>query len=140
MIAYLDTSVLLKLIIEEQGSSEAERIWDAAGHLTAASLVVVEARAALAAADRAQRLTGAQHQAAKRELASLMDALAVVQVTEGLIEQAADLAEKEALRGYDAVHLAAALTVGATLMASADSALCEAAEHQGLYVANPLGS
>lgn len=57
-----------------------------------------------------------------------MDALAVVQVAkEGLIEQAADLAEKEALRGYGrASSLAAALTVGATLMASADSALCEA--------------
>jgi len=32
--------------------------------------------------------------------------LTVIEVTEELIEAAADLAEEQALRGYDAVHLA----------------------------------
>ena len=51
---------------------------------------------------------------------------------------AADLAEDEHLRGYDAVHLAAALTVEAEILTSADTALCEAAERRGLHIANPL--
>jgi hypothetical protein len=36
------------------------------------------------------------------------------------------------------VHLAAALTVGATVLTSADTALRDAALRQGLHVANPL--
>ena len=56
----------------------------------------------------------------------------------GLIVDAADLAEAEALRGYDAVHLAAAVTVGATVFTSADSELCAAAQRRGLHIANPL--
>lgn len=59
----------------------------------------------------------------------------MVEITEGLVADAADLAESEALRGYDAVHLAAALTVEAAILTSADSALCEAAQRRGLHVA-----
>jgi predicted nucleic acid-binding protein len=62
----------------------------------------------------------------------------LVEVTEELIESAAQLAETEWLRGYDAVHLAAALFVGAAAITSADRELCEAAERQGLHIADPL--
>jgi len=77
-------------------------------------------------------------QAAKSELGNFLDDLNIVEVTEGLIDDAAQLAEVEALRGYDAVHLAAALFVSATVLTSADEALCEAAGRRGLHVANPL--
>ncbi len=53
-----------------------------------------------------------------------------MEVSEALIVGAADLAEAEALRGYGAVHLAAAVTVGATVFASADSELCAAAQRR----------
>jgi predicted nucleic acid-binding protein len=59
-------------------------------------------------------------------------------VTENLIESAAQLAETESLRGYDAVHLACALLVGAAVFSSSDRDLCEAAERHGLHIANPL--
>ena len=139
MITYVDTSSLLKLLIEEDGSDRAALIWDTADSLASASLVVVEGRAALAAAERGERLTRSQHRTAKRELMALVDELTIVEVTEDLVAAAADLAEVEALRGYDAVHLAAALTVDATILTSADSVLCAAAERQGLHVANPVG-
>jgi predicted nucleic acid-binding protein len=64
--------------------------------------------------------------------------LSIVAITDDLIVQGAELAEREALRGYDAVHLAAALTVGADVLTSTDAALCAAAERRGLHVANPL--
>lgn len=63
-----------------------------------------------------------------------------------LIEQAADLAEKYFLRGYDAVQLATALevektrqTAGASsiIFVSADNALNQAAASEGLMVENP---
>lgn len=138
MITYVDTSSLLKLVVEEDGSERVEGIWDAADALAAASLIVVEARAALAAAERGSRLTAAQHRAAKRALADLVDELSIVEVTEVLVAEAADLAEQESLRGYDAVQLAAALLVEAEVLTSADAALCDAAERRGLHVANPL--
>ena len=138
MITYVDTSSLLKLLIDEDGSERAELIWDAADVLAGSSLIVVEARAALAAAARGARLTAAQHREAKGGLTALVDDLSIVEITEQVIADAADLAEQEALRGYDAVHLASALVIGAELVTSADAALCDAAVRRGLHVANPL--
>ena len=59
-------------------------------------------------------------------------------LNERLVAEAAELAEQEALRGYDAVHLAAALLVEARVLTSADADLCEAATRRGIHVANPL--
>ncbi len=138
MITYVDTSSLLKLLIDEDGSEQAGRLWDTADAVASVALVVVEARAALAAAERGVRLTAAEHRRAKTELNVLVDELTIIGITDDLIVQAAGLAESEALRGYDAVHLAAALTVGANVLTSADSALCAAAERRGVHVANPF--
>jgi len=139
VITYVDTSSVLKLLVDEDGSERAELIWDTADALVSSALIVVEGRAALAAAQRGRRLSAAQHRRARDEFALLVDELTIAEVTEDLIASAAELAEVESLRGYDAVHLAAALTVGATVLSSADTALCSAAERRGLHVANPLG-
>lgn len=138
MITYIDTSALLKLVIDEDGSERAEHLWDTADALASAALVVVEGRAALAAARRGARLSAAQHRRARHEFAALVDELTIVEITAELIDDAAGLAEAESLRGYDAVHLAAALTVGAAVLTSADSDLCDAAQRRGMHVANPL--
>lgn len=138
MITYVDTSSLLKLVIDEEGSDRVGVIWEAADALASAALIMVEGRAALAAAARGARLSAVQHRKAKAEFTALIDGLTTVEVTEALIADAAELAEQEALRGYDAVHLAAALTVQATVLTSADSGLCDAAQRWGLHVANPL--
>jgi hypothetical protein len=138
VITYVDTSTLLKLVVEETGSDVAAVIWESADVLASVGLVVVEARAALAAALRAGRLIELQHREAKNEVATLIGELHLVEVTDDLITAAADLAEAESLRGYDAVHLAGALLVGAEVLTSADDELCDAASGQGLHVANPL--
>ena len=138
VITYVDTSTLLKLVIDELGSQRAFTVWTAADTLASVSLTVVEARAALAAARRAHRLTEAQRRAALAELHLLFAALHLVTVTDTLVAVASGLAEVEQLRGYDAVHLAAAITVGATVFSSADTALGAAAARRGLHVANPL--
>jgi uncharacterized protein len=138
VITYVDTSTLLKLLIDEEGSDRAERVWDAADTVASVSLIVVEARAALAAATRGARLTTRQHEQAKDELSALTGDLHLASITDGLIARAADLADDEGLRGYDAVHLAAALHLGASVLTSADEALCDAAGRNGMHVANPL--
>ncbi len=138
MITYVDTSTLIKLIVEEQGSDRAELIWQTTDSVTSVALVVVEARAALAAAARGKRLSSRQLGVAQEELAEFVADLHLVEVTAELIERAAQLSESESLRGYDAVHLAAALFVEATILTSTDSDLCAAADRQGMHVANPL--
>lgn len=138
MTTYVDTSTLLKLVVDEEGSDRAELIWEAADNLASARLIVVEARAALAAARRAGRLTVGQHRSARSEVDLLFRDLHLVEITDDLVADAADLAEHEGLRGYDAVHLSAALFVTASVLTSADDALCDAASRRGLYVANPL--
>jgi hypothetical protein len=135
---YVDTSTLLKLLIDERGTTQARAIWDDARTLSSSALTVVEARAALAAAVRNRRLTPAALQGAKVELLGYVGDLMIVDTDRALITLAGELAEEEALRGYDAVHLATALTVRVTIFTSADSALCAAAGRRGLHVANPL--
>jgi predicted nucleic acid-binding protein len=140
VITYIDTPTLLELIIEENGSERAMTIWSSADAVASVNLIVVEARAALAAAKRVRRLTETQHRSAVAELEALVSDLHIVPVTDELVASAAELADDEGLRGYDAVHLAAALTVEATVLSSADTALCAAAARRGLHIANPLGS
>jgi len=138
VISYVDTSSLINLIVDEAGSDRAELIWQTADSLASARLIVVEADAALAPAVRSHRLSADQLEASKTELAAFVGDLHLVEVTEELVDAAAEPAEVEALRGYDAVHLAAALFAGATVPTSADDAMCDAAGRRGTHVADPL--
>lgn len=108
--------------------------------LTAASslLAYPEARAALAAARRAGRLTATAHDRASSQLGELERELLLIGIDRQLAHQAGELAEQFALRGYDAVHLASALATGDTAtMVSWDQDLRRAASQSGLAVAPP---
>lgn len=135
---YVDTSTLIKLLIAEDGTTRAQAIWDRAEGIASASVLHVEARAALAAAARGRRITHEQHDRAKEHLQGLLAEVDTVDVTDALLDDAADLAEQEALRGYDAIHLAAALAAEVDVLTSADRDLCDAAARNGILVANPL--
>lgn len=140
-ITYFDTSALVKLfLVDEDGASDAQAMWRAADERFAVNLIEVEARATFAAAHRASRLSETQHRLAVVGLGVLMDGLNTVTPSDALVGLAAALADAQDLRGYDAVHLATALAVGAEVFACADAKLCEAAAHHGLAVANPLSS
>ena len=100
MITYVDTSTLIKLIVDEPGSDAATLIWDTADTLTTVHLTLVEAHATLAAASRARRLI---HPAPRPlvELDGLWASLAIVEVTHEIIDRACRLTESQGLRGYD---------------------------------------
>lgn len=138
MIVYFDTSTLIKLIVDEAGSEHVAEIWDKADALCTVRLTYVEAAAALAAARRGNRLTDTQYRRAIIDLDDLWNSLTIVDVTAEIVTRAAHLAAVKALRGYDAVQLAAALETRVDLFSCADTRLCEAARTEGLHVANPL--
>ncbi len=136
MITYFDTSMLVKLLVDDEAyRSEAERLWLAADHVVCAESGYVEARAALAAARRGARLDSAGLRTAQHQFESLWEQLSVVAVDTALVQAAGDIAELDGLRGYDAVHVAAAVTAQATVVASADRHLVEAARSRGFGVA-----
>lgn len=138
MITYVDTSVVLKLLIDDElGGDAAERLWLDSDFLVCAEIGYAEARAALATAHRNARLTTRSHTSAKSELEGLWSQVDVVVVNTALIRSAGDLAEDERLRGYDAVHLAAGLVSGATVFASADDRLLAAAQRLRFATSNP---
>ncbi|MGI9604098.1 MAG: type II toxin-antitoxin system VapC family toxin, partial [Acidimicrobiales bacterium] len=105
--------------------------------LVVSALAQVEAKAALAAATRADRLSARQHRGAKAKIDELLGSAMRIGVSDGVIDAASDLAEQQSLRGYDAIHLASALGVRARVMVSADRDLCAAAQRTGMHVANP---
>jgi uncharacterized protein len=138
MITYVDTSALMKLLIEDEVGREAvERIWLESDFVISAEIGYVEARAALAAAHRGNRLADAAFRIAKVELDALWAQIDVVSISEKLVRSAGDLAELEGLRGYDAVHLAAAISAATGVFACADHRLMEAAARRGMATMNP---
>ena len=136
MIAYFDTSALVPLVISEPTSSAAARIWDAAGRVVATPLVYVEAHAALAQAQRLGRLTRTQLRRGLKALESLDQQLDRIELTHALIRFAGGIAERHALRAYDAVHLAGALSVNGpeVVFATGDQRLATAARAAGLAI------
>lgn len=138
MIVYLDTSAVVKLLLDEEGSDEAASLWADASIRVTSLLAYVETRAAVAAAERVSRLTAAQRRSALALLEDRWAELAVVAVDEAMIRSAGDLAQELAVRGYDAVHLASARALGdggSVVFATWDRAQAAAASHLGLLVA-----
>ncbi len=138
MIAYFDTSALIPLVIEESGSDVAARLWDGADHLVSVRLIYAEARAALALAARIGRVRSRQLSRLVEDVESLYLQLDRLDVDEALVRRAGQLAQKFALRGYDAVHLAGAerLDDPQLVLVTGDGALLDAASGLGLTTAN----
>ncbi|MGH2903307.1 MAG: type II toxin-antitoxin system VapC family toxin [Solirubrobacteraceae bacterium] len=133
---YFDTSALVKLVIVEDGSELVSELWATPYPATSSILSYPEARAALAAALRGGRLSVAAHRRALEDFESLQDELSLIGIDAGLARQAGQLAEKFALRGYDAVHLASALSTGELVtLVSWDHDLRHAATENGCAIA-----
>jgi uncharacterized protein len=126
----------VKLVLDEDESDRARELWHSASAVAASRLIQVESRSALAASRRAGRLTPRGFRASKEELDLLVDEVFVVEPLPSLVRGAADLAERHALRAYNAVHLAAALWLGDPdlVLVAWDQDLRTAARAEGLSV------
>jgi predicted nucleic acid-binding protein len=110
VIVYLDASALVKRYVAERGSRETGEL-SARADVVATSLVSrAEVAAALAKAVRLGIVEPERGRKAQRAFARQWPDIAKVPVTEALVSRAEALAWDFALRGYDAVQLASALT------------------------------
>ena len=138
MIVYADTSALVKLYIEEDGSETTHRCMEDAEFAVTSRVAYVEARSAFARRKQAGDLTQRAHRQIVRQLNDdwkrwlRLDFQSV---------PAGELAAKHLLRGFDAVHLSSALGFSASkeplslLFLAFDARLNTAAEVEGLTLA-----
>ena len=111
MIAYFDTSSLVKLYVEEEGSDDVSALLEKSRTAASSIIAYAEARAAFARRFREGALT---KKAYKGLLLSFeRDWINYLQVkfSQDVIRLAGDLAEKHALRGFDAIHLSSAIVL-----------------------------
>lgn len=133
-VAYFDSSALVKLVIEEDGSEDAALLWDGADSVLTSRVAHPEVRAALAAAERGARLDAEMHLQAKADWEQLRQSLRLVEVTAHLEREAGELVEQHALSCFDAIHLASAITIAAVplVVATWDGRMHQAALAAGL--------
>lgn len=138
MIAYFDTSALVKAYIAEDGSSDVLALLNLPD-LQPGSLLLLEAEMAAALGKAARLFRLEQDTLAHAWEGFLRDweAFARIEVSESLVRRAAQLALEQPLRGYDSLHLAAALTwqeyIGESLtIATFDRELWQAARVLGV--------
>ena len=153
-LLYLDSSAVVKIYIPETGSPWVRSLVEAVtpegeweNEIAFTKIGIVEIVAAIAKRRRMRDITAKQQ---KRLIANFLDdcaeRFAKFDADDGVIKLAVDLAQRHPLRGYDAVHLATAITLNRTLVASklplltfisADNVLCKAAKEEGLLMENP---
>jgi predicted nucleic acid-binding protein len=103
---YLDTSSLVKLYVEEAGSDDVRDLVGQAAVIATSMVAYAETRAALARLRRSGDLSPAKFAAAKRDFEAQWPAFLTLEVTAGVSGEAGDFAERYALPGLDALHLA----------------------------------
>ena len=131
--AYLDASAAMRRLLAFRSGHELIReVWDEADDIVTVTLTYAEVCAALAAARRNRSLTERGLERGLTAWDELYSQLALVVLDEPVARTAGKLARSHALRGADAVHLAAAQASGCDLLLSADVALCQAAERSGM--------
>ncbi|HJW74505.1 MAG TPA: type II toxin-antitoxin system VapC family toxin [Thermoleophilia bacterium] len=140
MILYLDTSSLLKIYLDEEYCDEVRAWARAADALATSRITLPEAAAALTRRRLQGGLTRVQLDGRLARIAGDWPQYMRVDVDE---LRAADVAVRRHLRGFDAVQLAAALTLtdatGPEELAftSFDTALNGAAAQEGVLVLEP---
>ena len=108
MILYLDTSALFKLYVDEEGSDAIHAAVASAESVAACRIAWAEAMSALARRGREVPADQEALEQARQALRNDWPKFLVLEISQRVVEQAGDLADTFALRGYDSVQLAAA--------------------------------
>ncbi len=104
---YLDSSALLKLYVKETGSEDVATLVQDANVVATSALAYAEVRATLGRLRREHSLTPTTLARAKQQFESDWGTMLVLNCDHAIAIRAGGLAEQHALRGADAVHLAA---------------------------------
>ena len=138
---YLDTSALIKRFVAERGSPQVESLVSRWGDVATAKIAYAEVYAGLARKHREGYLPGSQYALACRQFESDWQAYVRLDLQDEILILARDLIQRHPLRGFDANHLASALSLKTALgedvtFAAADERLLRAARAERLRPLN----
>jgi predicted nucleic acid-binding protein len=141
-VTYLDTSALIKRFVAEKGSAVVHALVVQKGPIATAKIAYAEVYAGLTRRLRERSLSKAQHDLACRQFERDWQGYLRVDLHDDVLLLARDLIRRHPLRGFDAVHLASALSLARWLgeeitFAAADDRLLHAARAEGLAVLHP---
>ena len=149
MLLFFDTSALVKRYVKEAGTTWTNSLFDPqSSHVFyLARIAAVEFTAAICRRSRGGTLPAANAAKALRQFrAELPHRYLLIEITQPLLQDAERLAEKHALRAYDAVQLAALSMVDQyrkqyslppLMLISADAELLQAATAEGFATDDP---
>jgi predicted nucleic acid-binding protein len=142
---YLDASAWVKRYAKEVGANWMQSLFDQRPLMASASLGLVEVMATLARKQKARELAAAQFAQKTQTLERDWDRFIQIHFTPEAVYLASESARKLALRGADAVHLAAGLLLqqrfaqddDQVIFVTSDRELKTAAQASGLAVIDP---
>jgi len=129
MIVYLDTSSLVKLYVEEIDSEKIKNFVHNAAAVSTSKIAYAEARAAFAKKQKEEGFSAKVLRKIVEDFNRDWESYFVIEITDGLIRFAGDIAEKYLLRGFDSIHLASAI-----YFSSYDTRLNQSAEKEGIIL------
>lgn len=139
MILYCDSSALVKLYVAEDRSESVRRAVRQAEAVATCRISWAELHAAMSRRARESPIDAPLLEAAKRALTRDWSSYMLMEVTQPLVERAAEFADVFALRAYDSVQLAAAAALGEAAadvrFACFDARLTRAARVLGMPIA-----
>ncbi|MBI2884147.1 MAG: type II toxin-antitoxin system VapC family toxin [Candidatus Methylomirabilis oxyfera] len=136
---YLDTSALIKRFVAENGSPLVQTLVTRKGPIATAKIAYAEVYAGLTRKLREGHLSDASYALACRHFEADWQAYIRVELQDDTLFLARDLIRRHPLRGFDAIHLAAAISLKNALgeditFAAADERLLRAAEAEDLKI------
>jgi predicted nucleic acid-binding protein len=139
MICYLDSSAIVKLYVDEEASDTVRELVDSSVVVATSGVAYAEVRAAFARGLREGALDEAGYRRAVASFHADWPTFLCLEAVNSLLFLAGDLTEEYRLRGFDAIHLAAAIVLQRKVkepitFACWDSRLWEAAVTHGLSV------
>ena len=142
---YLDTSALIKLYVEEEGTAQVMALTeDLDGvQIVILDITLIECRSAVRRREREGDIPGADADRILKQIEEDAAAFLLQPSTSAIMGEAARLIDRHPLRTYDALQLAGCLVVrhdvpGPLTFVCADARLCAAAGLEGVAVLNPL--
>jgi len=140
-VIYLDTSALIKRFVNEKGSPLVQSLLQQPEAVATAKIAYAEVFAGLARKFREGNIPKRLHALACRQFERDWSAYLRVELQDNVLLLARDLIQRHPLRGFDAVHLASALSLKNALgeevtLAAADGRLLRAAGVENLVTLN----
>ena len=127
-------------MLDEEGADLVESYLDGADEVVTSRITYAEVRAALAAAVRGGRHSASDHRGATRALDRSWEEVLTLDVTDPVVRLAGALTDRHRLRGFDAVHVASAMSVRSRqlLLLTLDREVAESAVGEGVAAAPAL--